>query len=722
MNARPGRPPAIVPPAPLSPAKAWAFRLVSVVFLPALLLGLIEGSLRVAGAGYRPGFTAPCQVRGRPAACENPDFGRRFFPPGLVRSPVPFAIPEEKGPRTFRIFILGESAALGDPDPSFGVGRFLEVMLAERHPGVRFEVVNTGVVAINSHVMLPIARDLAGKRGDLFIVYAGNNEVVGPFGRGTVLTARPGSLPLIRLAVAASGTRLGQLLAGLARRISGGTAPARWGGMEMFLERQVRGDDPAMTAVYTGFARNLADTVAVAREAGAQVVLSTMGTRRRDFAPLASLHRPGLADDQRAAWEARFAAGASLEAEGRPAEAVAAYLAAEAVDGDHAELQYRLGRCALAMGDDAEARTRLTRARDLDTLRFRADSRIDAIIREVAGAAGPGVRLVDGAAAVDEGSEHGLAGGDRFYEHVHLTPAGNHRLAAALLPAVEAALPAAWRQGAAPGGPLPLETCLARLAFTGFDRYRVAREVLGRRSRPPLSGQSDHAALVRELELEKQRGAAESFEASDATYRSALLARGDDPLLHLDYGILLDSRDVFLARRGQPDAGRSLEQYRLALEALPQAPEPRIRWAEALLRLGRHDEAIARCRELLSYRPRSGQAWVTMARAFLGEGKTEEAIEAMQRAAAVDPPTAEQARPELLFRLAWTLDRGGRHQQAKRTLQESVAAWRARVAAEPTSPEPLRGLAEALRVLGQVAEADALETEARRLASQPPSG
>jgi hypothetical protein len=38
------------------------------------------------------------------------------------------------------------------------------------------------------------------------------------------------------------------------------------------------------------------------------------------------------------------------------------------------------------------------------------------------------------------------------------------------------------------------------------------------------------------------------------------------------------------------------------------------------------------------------------------------------------------------------------------------------VATEPSAPEPLRGLAQALRALGQVAEAAALEAQATRLA------
>ncbi len=705
--------------APLSPARALAFRLVSVLVLPLLLLGLLEGGLRLAGIGYPPGFTVPCQVKGQPASCENPDFGRRFFPPGLARSPSPLVIPATKQGRTFRIFILGESAAQGDPEPGFGFGRFLEVMLAERHPGVRFEVINSGVVAINSHVMLPIARELAGKQGDLFVIYAGNNEVVGPFGSGTVLTSRPGSLPLIRATVALGGTRIGQLVTGLNRLITGGGGPARWGGMEMFLAQQLRAGDPAMEAVYGGFERNLADAVTAARAGGAQVVVSTMGTRLRDFAPLASLHRPGLGEEQLSGWRARFTEGERLEAGGRFAEAAEAWRGAEAIDAEHAELQYRIGLLALASGDQAGAGTRLTRARDLDTLRFRADSRIDAIIRRVAGSAGTGVRLVDGAAALAEASDHGLPGSDLFYEHVHLTPAGNYRLAAALLPAVEGALPAGWRTGAVPRAPPALGTCIERLAFTGFDRYRVAKEVLARLRRPPLSGQSDHGGQVRALEREKEMGAAEPFEVSDATYRSALAARPGDPWLRLNYGILLDTRDLFLARRGGVDAGRSLEQYRVALEAWPQSTAAHTRLAEGLLRLGRADEAVAQCRALQAYRPRSGQGWVTMAWALLRLERYAEVREALQRAAAVDPPVAEVAGPELLFRLAWALDRGGQGQQARRTLDEAITAWRDRLAGDPGSPEVLRGLAEALRVAGQAAEADALEDRARAPAPGP---
>ncbi len=169
--------------------RSWALRIATAILLPVLLLGLIEGGLRLFGVGFPTTLTIPCAVQGRPAACYNLFFPAPFFPPGMIKTPQAYAIPAEKPKGTYRIFVLGESAAMGDPDPAYAFSRYLEVMLLQRYPAVKFEVVNTGSVAINSHVLLPIAKGLAKEQPDLFIIYSGNNEVVGPYGPGTALTS-----------------------------------------------------------------------------------------------------------------------------------------------------------------------------------------------------------------------------------------------------------------------------------------------------------------------------------------------------------------------------------------------------------------------------------------------------------------------------------------------------------------------------------------------------
>ena len=123
----------------------------------------------------------------------------------------PILMDADKPPDTCRIFILGESAAQGDPEPAYGAGRYLEVLLRERFPGQRFEVVNVAVTAINSHVIVPIARECAQHQGDLWIVYMGNNEMVGPFGAATVFGAQAPPWWLVRTYLAEQQTRAGSV-------------------------------------------------------------------------------------------------------------------------------------------------------------------------------------------------------------------------------------------------------------------------------------------------------------------------------------------------------------------------------------------------------------------------------------------------------------------------------------------------------------------------------
>jgi len=217
-NQRPKRPlgsPArtpTVPAAPLSRRRKWLFRFITAFIVPLTVLGGLELLLRLFGVGFNPNFFQRQMVGGKDCYVVNEDFGRRFFPRRLARIPAPEVMSTTKATNTFRIFIFGESAAMGDPRPNYGAGRYLEVLLAERFPETRFEVVNTSMTAINSHVILPIARECATHTGDLWIVYIGNNEMVGPFGGATVFGIRAPPLWLVRTHLQMGRLRFAQLL------------------------------------------------------------------------------------------------------------------------------------------------------------------------------------------------------------------------------------------------------------------------------------------------------------------------------------------------------------------------------------------------------------------------------------------------------------------------------------------------------------------------------
>jgi hypothetical protein len=145
----------------ISRRRLWLFRLTAAVAAPVFLLALLEIALRLAGFGYATSFFLPRQINGRDCFVENERFGWRFFGPEMARSPFPLVLPRAKAPGTVRVFVFGESAAYGDPQPEFGLPRMLEALLSLRFPGRHFEVVNTGMTGINSNVILPIARDCA---------------------------------------------------------------------------------------------------------------------------------------------------------------------------------------------------------------------------------------------------------------------------------------------------------------------------------------------------------------------------------------------------------------------------------------------------------------------------------------------------------------------------------------------------------------------------------
>src|ERR1700756_4319621 len=115
--------------------------------------------------------------------------------------------------------------------------------------------------------------------------------------------------------------------------------------------------------------------------------------------------------------------GNAFDAANFPAEALKQYEAAAAIDDGYAELEFRMARAAWRLRDYKAAREHFLRARDLDTLGFRADSKVNEINRSVA--ASSRVALVDAEKILSDAAPDGIIGTDLIYEHVHMTPEGN---------------------------------------------------------------------------------------------------------------------------------------------------------------------------------------------------------------------------------------------------------------------------------------------------------
>ncbi len=574
-------------PAP-GPVRPLLPRLLLLVAAPALFFCALEGALRLAGYGASADLFIPDE--GKPGFYRtNPSFTEPFIPSSFGIEPLNFRIRKHKEANSIRVFVLGESAAQGLPDPDFGFAAQLRAQLGARFPGRTFEICNLGITAINSHVVYQIARQAAAFEPDLFVIYMGNNEVVGPYGPGCAYLSTAPPLWLIRASVWVRSTRTGQLLSRLLARLApAGAKPRDWKGMETFAGSTVRGDDPRLEEVYRNFSSNLQDIVDLAGRSGIKTVVATVVANLRDSAPFVSLHREGLSAAEEKAWKAAYDEGTVAWDLGDAKSAMYQYEEALRIDPGHAETHFRLGRLSEELGEPAPALSHYLDALHWDALRFRPDARINEIIRRVAqGARGP-VLLVDAARELgsDAASAPSIAGHSVLFDHVHFNWDGNFQVAGLL---ADACVRELFGADARPAAGLDGPGCAAALGYTRDAQVRMLKVIVQMTLRPPFTNQStfteDQAEWKRDIEeINGQLAAPEARAADeDAVERALQLDPGSAPLaIHLG---------IMESEAGHLD--RALELLDRAGAVQPRSVEADLRKARILIRLQRFDEAEA---------------------------------------------------------------------------------------------------------------------------------
>ena len=405
------------------------------LLLPLLLAVLAEGILRLAGIGaleplFVPVDSAPGYLQPNPAAVQ------RFFPDPRRAPAVSIDttwFPALKAPGTLRLFVQGESSAAGFPYGRWASpAAFLQQRLQRAYPERNVEVINTGMAAVTSYVLLDFADEIIAQQPDAVIIYTGHNEYLGIGGVGSSLASA--NSPTLARAIAklrrlhlyrALERGLGSLGAGpdpLAARE--GTLMSR-----VAAKRSIPLDSPLYQRGVQQFHGNLERLLEKYRAAGIPVFIGTLASNERDQPPFASGADPA---DSAAR---HFERARALEAEGKATEARLEYLA----------------------------------AKDRDELRFRAPEEFNQVIRKAAAAAGATVVDVQGTLAA--ASRNGIIGADLMLEHVHPNVEGYFRLAGAYWPAL--------RQWLGPPG-VEVDDAMARreIPVTAVDRlngeYRVA--------------------------------------------------------------------------------------------------------------------------------------------------------------------------------------------------------------------------------------------------------
>jgi tetratricopeptide (TPR) repeat protein len=621
----------------IPPRRLWLFRILAVILVPLVIVGGLELGLRLSGYGYPTSFFLRTKINGQDYYVSNDRFGYRFFPPALARTPMPLRMPVKKPANTYRIFLFGESAAQGDPDPTFGAGRYLQTLLRERFPGTDFEVVCVAMTAINSHAILPIARECARRDGDLWIIYMGNNEMVGPFGAATVFGPRAPSVGLVRADLAIKATKIGQLLDNMMQRWGAhGSTPKTWSGLNMFKDNQLRYDDPSRLRAYENFKKNLADILRAGNSAGVPIILSTVGSNLKDCAPFASLHATALSETQKTEWDGFYQEGISFETSGDYQQALKQFAQAAAIDPQYAELQFRMGSCDLALTNTAQALDEFELARDDDTLAFRADTRINQIIKDAADEqTGKGVYFLDAAQTLVQNSPDKISGNELFYEHVHLNFDGNYLLGRAFAEQTAQLLPESilangkkeWASS---------EICDSRLAVSPWDRYRVWQQNFSRVSDPPFTDQMNdvprakfYMAKLKELESQMND---EAREQSRAMYKDALALAPNDYFLHENFAQFLDQIG---------DLTEAIKEEQAVGELLPQSPAAFYKIGSLFVQQGNTSEAEKNFSRALTIRSDYVPALNDLGLILANQQKTAEAAKYFARVIQINPGYVE---------------------------------------------------------------------------------
>ena len=652
-----------------SRGRIWLFRFLAVILVPACALGLLEISLRLFGYGHPTSYFLRQRLNDREMLTSNPWFGLRFFPPALARSPVPVVAPLQKEAGVYRVFVFGESAAMGDPQPAYSAGRMLQVLLQERFPHAKFEIISTAMTAINSHAVLPVARECARYHGDLWVIYMGNNEMVGPFGANTVFGVRAPPGIWVRAYLGLQQARLGQWLAATSRVLSR-SSTGSWEGMKMFEGHQVRPDAPVKEQVYKNFRENLDRILAAAGRARVPVVLSTVASNLRDCAPFGTDATSPLSDGDAAARLALLQAGASNAARGLWPDAVASY---ERVLSQHpmdAELHFRIGEGRLALGNQAAARSAFVAARDLDALPFRTDSTINALIAQAAKSRPTNaVSLVDAEQALEPPPSSGIPGLETFYDHVHLTFEGNYRLARSWAEQVTRFLPPGMTRGRTADWVSP-ELCAQRLGFTEWSRAAALEEMVQRVSEAPFLGQVNHSNHLHQLSQRlseiRARLRPEARQQARSSLDRAVRTHPEDHWLHQSYAEFLSAGGELAAATAQIQVvcdllpwhyaaylqlGRLLarqKRFDEARGAVVEALRRKGNLADAHFELaqidsaqGRWAGALAQTVLLEKFRPGDPASHLLRARIYDQQNRREEAIASLREAVSLRPSSWE---------------------------------------------------------------------------------
>jgi tetratricopeptide (TPR) repeat protein len=351
------------------------------------------------------------------------------------------------------------------------------------------------------------------------------------------------------------------------------------------------------------------------------------------------------------------------------------------------------------LGQFDKAKGRYIQAMELDTLRFRADTKINQIIREIGrGKEDKGVYFVDAAEEFAKQSPQGTPGFELFLEHVHLTFSGNYILAKTVFAGVEQMLPEKIKAQKIEDANAPSEDiCARQLAFTVNNNHLLIQtNIKNIGNNQPFVNQAYHKEAmdfwIQKAEQIKNTIGPAGLTGDLEQYEQALKLDENDRWLRKNYAKLL--LDV---RRNIPAAA---EQYRQIIRDFPQDFSSFKDLATLEMMMQDIDSALKHSLLAVKLFPTDSLNNYTAGAAYQMKGRDKQAVKYFTKAINLNPQLVNS-----YIRLGQVLNQQGKIEQAELTIRRGIEA-------NPDNPTLHLELAKVLRKKGLSQEADSEQQKA----------
>lgn len=481
----------------MSPTRIWLCRIFSIL-VGFILVGVVEALLHlVPGLNPQPLVITLAEKEDAAVRSINPLYPAIYFfqhhkGQRLARghmAPRPFVEPSALP--TYRVAVVGASTVQGFPHPRrLAAAAFLEAMLQDALPNRQVEVFNLGITSIASFAVAQTLADVLPLiRPDAVVVYTGHNEFYGIYG-----SHREHRTHLYNtLHHNLMRWRIPQLLGGLVDALRLGGVSSR----NLLESLGERGEVPLASRrrrlAREDLETNLRRAVALCRASETPLVLCTLVSNDVGFAPAAS-GSPPLTGASLGQWQTWVDSAATVLTASEVTSikgGLAALERAAALWSDSAWLWYLQGRALSQLEKPQQAFAAFVRARNLDTMPWRAPSAHNEVIRSLADA--EDILLADVEQAFRHASPPQGIGWELMSDHVHPSVDGQILMARTMLRTLRPLLgeqPTSWEKIRSDAS---YRTALGDLPV---ERVTLQRTVATLLSKPPMARYNAHNARL----------------------------------------------------------------------------------------------------------------------------------------------------------------------------------------------------------------------------------